>query len=46
MTYEPHIDFKYLTVDELMDMADEMIDKKVLESELELLGKLLYYEND
>ena len=46
MTYEPHIDFKYLTVDELMDMVDEMIDKKVLESELELLGKLLYYKGD
>jgi hypothetical protein len=46
MTYEPHIDFKYLTVDELMDMADEMIDKKALELELEILGKLLYYEND
>ena len=46
MTYELHIDFKYKTIDELMDMADEMIDKKALESELEILGKLLYYEND
>lgn len=46
MTYELHIDFKYLTVDELMDMADEMIDKKVLEKELELMSRLLYYEGD
>lgn len=46
MKQELHIDFKYKTLDELMDMADEMVDKKVLESELELLGKLLYYEGD
>ena len=46
MTYEPHIDFKYKTIDELMDMADEMIDKKALEAELEILGRLLYYTGD
>ena len=46
MTYELHIDFKYKTIDELMDMVDEMIDKKALELELEILEKLLYYEND
>jgi hypothetical protein len=41
-----HIDFGFKTVDELMDMADEEIDRKALEDELELMGKLLYYEND
>jgi len=46
MTYELHIDCKYKTIDELMDMVDEMIDKKALESELEILGRLLYYTGD
>jgi hypothetical protein len=46
MTYELHIDFKYKTIDELMDMADEMIDKKALELELEMLNRLLYYTGD
>jgi hypothetical protein len=46
MSQELHIDFKYKTIDEIMDMADEMINKKVLEKELELLGKLLYYKGD
>jgi hypothetical protein len=46
MTYELHIDFKYKTIDEIMDMVDEMIDKKVLEKELELMSRLLYYEGD
>jgi hypothetical protein len=40
------IDFGFKTVDELMDMADEEIDRKALEDELELMSKLLYYPGD
>jgi hypothetical protein len=46
MAYELHIDFKYKTIDELMDMVDELIDRKALEKELELMSKLLYYKGD